>query len=80
MRGLTLFGSRARSEGHEESDLDLLVLIADVTREERSEVLDIAGPIEIESGIVLSPLVRNAKAWPDGSILASEIERDGVEV
>jgi predicted nucleotidyltransferase len=73
-----LFGSRARGEGHEESDLDVLVVVHDLSRAERADVIDDAGAIELETGLVLSPIVRAAVEWRDASALGREIARDGV--
>jgi uncharacterized protein len=77
---LVLFGSRARGEGHEESDLDVLVLVEAVTAEERRRVLDRAFELELETGLALSPLVRDAATFSSTTMLAREIARDGVAV
>lgn len=80
LAGLVLFGSRARGEGNEESDLDVLVLIEHLAKRERREVLDLAYELEIESGLRLSPVVRDPRVWPVWSPLRAEIERDGVRL
>lgn len=74
----TLFGSRARGEGHEESDLDVLVLVHQLTRQERRATIDDAGDVEMSVGLVLSPLVRDAETWDESTPLAREIARDGL--
>jgi uncharacterized protein len=79
LRGCVLFGSRARGQGHEDSDLDVLVLIRSPTRPERARIFDEACAIEIETALPFSPLVRDADAWPE-SPLAVEIERDGIDI
>jgi len=78
LHALVLFGSRARGEGHEDSDLDVLVLVAQPSREERARIIDQAYDIEIETRIVVSPLVRDAGSWPGISPLAVQVARDGV--
>src|SRR5687767_7965202 len=45
VEGLVLFGSRARQEGHEESDVDVFVLVDAVTRAERQWTIDVAWTI-----------------------------------
>ncbi len=75
---VVLFGSRARGEGHEASDLDVLVTIRSISPVERREVLDIAFDIEVTSRLALSPLVRDEASWSFDSPLGREIERDGV--
>jgi predicted nucleotidyltransferase len=79
-RACVLFGSRARGEGHEDSDLDVLVLIEQPTREERTRIIDEAYDIEIEMRVAISPLVRDVDSWPGMSPLAAEVARDGVSL
>ncbi|MBI4952859.1 MAG: nucleotidyltransferase domain-containing protein [Myxococcales bacterium] len=79
LAGLTLFGSRARGEGHADSDLDVLVLVDGLTPVERREVLDLACDLELALRVAISPLVRPAAAPPVGA-LGREIGRDGVRL
>jgi predicted nucleotidyltransferase len=71
--GLKIFGSRARGEGRDDSDIDLLVDVRDVTPEERGAILDLAHDLGLEADLVLSPLVLRA-----GVRLRPEILRDAV--
>lgn len=77
----TLFGSRARGEGDSASDLDVLVITRDESRQRRDEILDIANDVLLEFEIDISPLVIGKKRYD--SILArewligKEIQRDG---
>jgi predicted nucleotidyltransferase len=75
---VVLFGSRARGEGHEESDLDLLVELVDLAPAERREVLDLALEAELATGLRLSPLVRSAGSPGLSPALREAIARDGV--
>jgi predicted nucleotidyltransferase len=54
---LVLFGSRARGGGRDDSDLDVLVGIDKLTREERHAILDLAADLSLHHELVLSPLV-----------------------
>lgn len=60
-----LFGSYARGDSTEGSDIDLMFLV-DSSREEIAEknwlIGDIAGDLLIEHGIQISPIVEN-RAW-----------------
>jgi predicted nucleotidyltransferase len=58
LRELVLFGSRARGDAHDESDIDVLVIIEAVTDAERRVVQDLGADLSVESGLVLSPIVR----------------------
>jgi hypothetical protein len=75
---LRLFGSRARGEGHAESDLDLRVLIDGLTRDERREVQDLAFDVGCAAKLVLSPLAHDSRQWRQDLPLAIAIDREGV--
>jgi predicted nucleotidyltransferase len=78
LTSLVLFGSRARGEGNEASDLDVLVTIRNLTRDERRDVLDLADDVERAFGLRVEPLVRDVDPRALGAALAREIARDGV--
>lgn len=78
LAALTLFGSRARGEGHAESDLDVLVLLRDLVPAERRAILDIAYDLELDKHLVLAPIVRDPGSFRFDSALGVEIARDGV--
>lgn len=61
---ILLFGSRARGEGDEESDWDLLILVDGPVNDERADRIRHAlYEIEWEHGIALSPFVLNVEDW-----------------
>jgi predicted nucleotidyltransferase len=78
LAALTLFGSRARGEGHAESDLDVLVLVRDLVPAERRAILDVAYDLELDTRLVLAPIVRDPRSFRFDSALGAEIARDGV--
>lgn len=59
LRELVLFGSYARGEAHDESDVDILVVIDDLTDVERREVLDLSYRCDAyaEELVGLAPIV-----------------------
>jgi predicted nucleotidyltransferase len=80
-----LFGSHARGDAWEESDVDVLVLIDGVTQEERDEVIALAwraGDIAPDSWLVLSPLVRTPGQFEElrraERRIARDIDREGI--
>lgn len=82
VRALVLFGSRARGDGSEESDVDVLVAIDDLTSAEAREIRYFAGDILTRHDVLVSPL---ALTWARFNELrnrerriAQEIDRDGV--
>lgn len=80
----TLFGSRARQEGNEESDIDILVLLTKRTSQNRDTVIDIAHDIFLEHEIEISPLVLSKDQFQSLTdherLLAQEINRDGINL
>jgi predicted nucleotidyltransferase len=79
-----LFGSWARGEANEESDVDVLVSIDELTSAERYEVYRIAYEADAENDwlVVLSPLVyptiETARLRAGGRRLFRDIDREGV--
>ena len=78
LAAVTLFGSRARGEGRDDSDLDVLVLVRALTRDERRAVIDFAADLGVESGLVLSLLVADAARFSADLPLARAVAAEGV--
>jgi predicted nucleotidyltransferase len=57
IRDVRLFGSRARGEGHEYSDVDVAVILRDHAREHRHRIYDLAFDAGLQHGVVLAPFV-----------------------
>jgi predicted nucleotidyltransferase len=57
-RELKLFGSRVRGDAHEDSDVDLLVVVDDLSESERGEVFDLAWAAAAaeDEFVVLAPI------------------------
>jgi predicted nucleotidyltransferase len=55
LRDVRLFGSWARGEATEDSDVDVAVIVDGLTREEWSEVIAMAVDVEGTEGTCLSP-------------------------
>ena len=64
---IILFGSRARGEGHEESDLDLAVVVrGDESKAfEAARNLSVALNLEYDYGVRISPLVLSEERLQD---------------
>jgi predicted nucleotidyltransferase len=89
LREVVLFGSYARGTPHEESDVDLLVVVDDLTHEERIEILGLAYEVDStaagEDGYVcLSPLAYSTAHAADmrgrEKLLMRDIAREGIPV
>lgn len=82
---ITLFGSRARGDAEPESDMDVLVILAEpVTTEAREAVSDCAWEAGIDHLLVVVPVVYSRDEWDEGpeqsSLLALAVEREGIAV
>lgn len=79
---MVLFGSRARHEGNEESDVDVLVLLSGPDNRLKVKIWDAAYVIFDKTGIYLSPLVLSMDQFNHlkarERLIAQEIERDGI--
>ena len=80
-----VFGSRARGDADEDSDLDVLVVTQEArTKELRDFVSRCAWEAGFDSGIVISSILVSRGDWENGpqsvSLLALAVERDGVPV
>ncbi len=78
-----IFGSYARGEAHEESDVDCLVLIEDLSADDSRAVTDLTGDLTWQvGGVVISPLVMSPAAFAAWTArerrTALEIEREGI--
>jgi predicted nucleotidyltransferase len=62
---LILYGSYARGDEREDSDIDLLVLVSEekLTRENEIKIKYPLYDIETDTGIIISPLVLPRNTW-----------------
>lgn len=65
IRGITLFGSKARGDADVESDIDLLVLVDVETNQLRAELWRIAADIGLAYNVVLSVRVVGQARWDE---------------
>jgi predicted nucleotidyltransferase len=82
VRDLRLFGSRARGEGHDQSDLDVLVVVDDLTGEEQRDIARYRGDLLTRFGVWVAPFAISSQRFEDlrsrERLIVREIERDGV--
>ncbi len=75
---IVLFGSYARGDYDEESDVDVLILVKEIpTLKEKQKIIKIASMYSLKYDILISPVIypKNVK-----SSFIDEVERYGVEV
>ena len=77
-----LYGSRARGDFDERSDIDIAVVVRGLTRKTRDRILEKAAEIELENLTPLSVLVLAEEEFEDLKIrerrIALDIEREGI--
>lgn len=83
---LRLHGSYARGDFHDQSDVDVLVLVRDLHFPEDREAASLAFDVEneIDFALAISPLVRSPEGYRElidrERLIALDIERDGIAV
>jgi len=79
---VVLFGSRARGDADPDSDMDVLVVVDDLTRELEDYISECAWQAGFEHGVVLVTVVFSRNEWEDGperySLLAEAIRSEGI--
>jgi len=79
---VVLFGSRARGDAEPDSDMDVLVIVDDLTEAKEDYISECAWEAGFEHGIVVVPVVFSRNDWENGperySLLAEAIKSEGV--
>ncbi len=77
-----LFGSRARGDAGPDSDVDVAIVIGNLTPEERLRILQIVSEVELEHLVPLSTLVLSSAEYSRllqrERRLALDIEQEGI--
>ena len=76
LKAVRLFGSRARGEGHEYSDIDIALIVTAAGRARRYEVYDLAFDLGLEHGVELAPLVIDERRLRDLASRERQIASD----
>lgn len=83
---VVLFGSCARGDMNEESDVDILVLLnlpESEIRSLRRTVSDVSSELDLEYGVVLSPVLQSYEEfekYASASPFFANIRREGIKV
>jgi predicted nucleotidyltransferase len=84
LRGLYVFGSKARGDYDSESDVDLAILIDGLDRETKRKIIDLVADVEVKYFVVISSLVLSWKDFTDlkkrERRIAFDIEREGISL
>ena len=81
---IILFGSKARGDGDDHSDIDILVLLEhEPNISIEKEIIDIGFEVEIKHDVVLGIITHSKIFWDSRGILMpihKEIEKDGIQL
>jgi len=73
---------RARGEGHEQSDLDIALIVARGARARRYDVYDLAFDVGLDHSVDLAPLVLEEEQFNElkrrERLIAQNIQREGI--
>lgn len=82
LKKLVLYGSRARGDYDEDSDIDIAIIVRGLTRELKNQILDMVADIEMEHLTPLSTLVLSEEDFEllkkRERRIALDIEREGI--
>lgn len=72
-----LFGSKARGDDDEESDIDLLLLTSrPISWSERKAINDALYEIQVKHSTIISPLIATVADWNEGPFAVLPIRRE----
>lgn len=86
LRNVILYGSCARGDFMDDSDIDIMILL-DIPREEirnaRKQILDISDKLDLEYDVVLAPVIQNYQLYHQymaASRFYQNVQKEGVRI
>jgi predicted nucleotidyltransferase len=82
LEGVTLYGSRARGDFKDYSDIDLLIVLKDDAGTIKKEISDMTNRFNLDNDVRLQTLCASKREWADPSfrtfLLFEKIRREGI--
>lgn len=78
-----LYGSVARGDAHEGSDIDLLILLPEdkISPEREHSIVSKLFEIELQTGVVISTLIMSRQKWENPPVITPfylNVKREGI--
>ena len=81
---MVLFGSRARGDWNEDSDIDVLVIVRDEASETKKEIQELGASLSVGGTAMPMVIAQTEAEWKtieeSGLPLHREVEADGVQI
>lgn len=82
---IILYGSFARGDNRQDSDLDLLILLGKetITYEDEKKIAHPLFDLELQTSQVISPLIKSKKIWHEkypNTAIFHNIKKDGIRI
>ena len=79
-----LFGSTARAENKELSDIDILIIVKQFDYKLRETLSSLSSEYSINHGVYISPILKDKNIWEKNkthqTLFYKEIQRDGIRL
>jgi predicted nucleotidyltransferase len=79
-----LFGSTARNEAKEYSDIDILIIVKHFDYQLRKELSKLSSDYSLKHGVCISPVIKDIEVWEQNefykTLFYQEIQRDSVRL
>jgi len=79
-----IFGSYARNEQNEESDVDVCIIVKNMNYNLRRKISELSSDYSLEKNIIISAIIKDIKTWEKNkkynSQFYQEIKRDGIKI